>query len=105
MALVVLVLTAPGPLDAPRAKYARIHAGMRCDEVDPILEGRTPWLDIGSGATWDVWVDVSTGAKITVHYDPDGVVIGKEFDEGGLSFWVKFERFKARLAAKLHHGP
>jgi hypothetical protein len=51
-----------------------------------------------------VWIDASTGARITVQYD-DERLTRKQFEEGDQSFRARVARLKARLADKLPHVP
>jgi hypothetical protein len=109
--VVVVVLTAPGPLDAARAKYDRIEAGMTWEEVDAILSGWEQRYTITEGFSTSVgWCDPRSGATIAVGFQGDTFggrrnVTGKDFLEGDQSFRAKVERLKNRLAKKMHHGP
>jgi hypothetical protein len=99
-------LTAPGPLDAARAKYDRIQAGMTQDEVREILGDRWPDLGAGSLHWWrSRWYDQRSGATITVVFGYDNTVTDKDFDEGDQSFRAKVGRLKNFLADRLHRGP
>jgi hypothetical protein len=103
--VVVLVLTAPGPLDAARAKYQRIKVGMAQEQVDVILSDLSPGAVMSSGRwqiTW--WYDPRSGATISVDRDFAGRVTSKEFDEGDQSFRAQVDRLKGRLADRLPRG-
>ncbi len=100
-----LLVGAPGAGDAARGKYDRIQEGMTKDEVETILKGWQPWLQIRSSwRSTDVWIDASTGARITLQYD-DERLTRKQFEEGDQSFRARVARLKARLADKLPHVP
>lgn len=99
----MLLLTAPGPLDAARAKYDRIEVGMSEGEVKEILIDYWPTPAVGNVRFWSMgWYDQRSEATIIVDFDVDGRVTDKVFDEGDQSFGARVERFKDRLADRLH---
>jgi hypothetical protein len=101
-----LILTAPGPLDAARAKYDRIQVGMADSEVRAILEGWESWgYVVGGPCIRYRYYDPHAGVRIWVVCDWGGKVTDKEFEEGDQSYWTKVERLKSRLTDKLHLGP
>jgi hypothetical protein len=104
----VRLLTAPGPLEKARAKYGRIERGMRLGEVMSSLDGWSVqtmgWMGPGGSARME-WLDPLSGASVWVEFDFDGKVTEKDFDEGDQSLRAKVQRFKGRLADRLHRGP
>jgi hypothetical protein len=109
--VVVLVVTAPGPLDAARAKYDRLQVGMAPGEVRDVLSDWEHVPSVGCFGAWtEMWEDGVSGASIVVDFnltgpDLDPEVTNIRFDEGDQSFRAKAERLKGRLAHRLHHGP
>jgi hypothetical protein len=108
---VVFLLTAPGPLDAARARYGRIREGMGEDEVQAILKGWVLLDEMGglSNST-AIWYDPNSGVQVRVHFryaqlGYDGRITDKDIDEGDQSFRAKVERLRDRLADRLHLGP
>jgi hypothetical protein len=102
--VVASVLTAPGPLDAARAKYQRVKVGMTQGQVEAILSDMSPGAVMSSGrchTTW--WYDSRSGATISVDC-ASGRVTGKDFEEGDQSFRAQVERLKGRLADRLPRG-
>jgi hypothetical protein len=103
--VVVLVLTAPGPLDVAREKCQRIKVGMTPAQVRAILNDMPPGAVMSSRqlhVTW--WYDPRSGATIAVDCDSAGRVTGVEFEEGDQSFPAQVGRLKDRLVGKLPQG-
>jgi hypothetical protein len=109
--LAVLILTAPGPLDAARAKYDRLQVGMAQGEARDVLSDWQHLFSVGCFPFWtEVWEDRVSGASVVVDFnhsgpDSDAKVTEIRFVEGDQSFRAKVGRLKDRLAGKLHRGP
>jgi hypothetical protein len=104
--VVVLLLTAPGPMDAAKAKYDRIQVGMTQEEVGAIMSERWHLSSFRTGGfSTEEWLDHRSGATIQVTFDSGGRLARKEFDAGDQSFRAQVGRLKDRLTERLHHGP